>query len=554
MQQAWWESSVAYQVYMRSFQDSNGDGIGDLKGVLQRLPYLQELGVDIVWLSPIYLSPNDDNGYDISDYQAIQPEYGTMEDFDALLFDAHARGMRVVMDLVVNHTSDEHPWFIESRSSKNSPQRDWYIWHDGKDGNPPNNWGSIFGGSAWELDEASGQYYLHLFSKKMPDINWENPGAREVVFDMVNWWLDKGIDGFRVDAISHIKKEDYEDLPDPDGRGCVSSFDKHLNRPGVLELLAHLKNNAFAGRDIFTVAEANGVNSTEALGWVSKKDGIFSSIFQFEHRSLWNMDGTERFSLPEIKQALSKWQDATATDGNVALVLENHDLTRCVNKFGSTGEYWKESAKCLAMMYMLQKGVPFIYQGQELGMTDADYTDVNDYRDAPAIQYYQERIDEGMSQEKSFRILKGSIRDNCRTPMQWDAQENGGFTTGTPWIAVNSNHSFINADNEQRDPDSVLNFYKKLIQIRKNTQTLILGSYRLLLPDDEQIYAYERTLGTENYLIICNVSAQEVSLTIDIPGGALIFGNYLMGLTNSLRPYECRLYRMAQKTAKEATL
>jgi alpha-glucosidase len=540
----WWENSVVYQIYPRSFQDSNGDGIGDLNGISKRLPYIKALGVDLIWICPVYKSPNDDNGYDISNYQEIQPEYGTMEDFDALLNKAHNMGLKVIMDLVVNHTSDEHPWFLESRSSKDNPKRDWYIWRDGKNGREPNNWESIFGGSAWEFDEPTGQYYLHLFSRKMPDLNWQNAKAREAIFEMIQWWVRKGIDGFRVDAISHIQKPDLTDMPNPEGKRYVSSFDKHMNQPGILDLLQKMKTEAFSCGDLFTVAEANGVKSSQACEWTGKDRGIFSTMFQFEHINLWNMDSIKHFSLPDFKRALTRWQDATCAEGNVALALENHDLTRCVSHFGNSEKYWKESAKCLAMMYMLQKGTPFIYQGQELGMTNADYTCVEQFQDEPSLCSYHKRIAAGMPEHDSFTILSETVRDNCRTPMQWDETENAGFTTGKPWMDINHNSVKINALQQMQDSDSIWHFYQKLIKIRKQNHVLIDGKYDLLLPEDKQIYAYTRTLGNECCRIVCNVSSEPAGLPAELLDGKCILCNYADVDTKELRPYECRLYYM----------
>lgn len=545
----WWESAVAYQIYPRSFQDSNGDGVGDLQGIIMRLPYLYELGIDLIWICPIYPSPNDDNGYDISDYQEIQKEYGAMEDFEELLNKAHELGIKVIMDLVVNHTSASHPWFIESRSSKENPKRDWYIWSDGVAENEPNNWESIFGGSAWEYDEMTKQYFLHVFGKTMPDINWENAEVKKAVFDMICWWLDKGIDGFRVDAISHIKKPDFEDMPNPLGNRYVSSFDKHMNQKGILELLEELKGNTFSKYNIFTVAEANGVHIDEINEWVSKKRGIFNSLFQFDHLNLWNVESEEgRISVRKLKQALTKWQKATQTEGNVSLVMENHDLVRSISRFGSPDKYWKESATCLALMYFMQKGVPFIYQGQEIGMLNADYETYLDYRDEPTLYGYHDRINKGMSAEESFQVLKKTTRDNSRTPMQWDTTLHGGFTTGSPWMKVNRNFEYINVERQKHEEDSILNFYKKIITIKKQTEELIYGDYELLMEDSESIYAYTRSYEGKSYLIICNLSQDhsELQIEYDISRGKMILSNYT--LTNStdmiLRPYECRLYNL----------
>lgn len=546
----WWEKSVAYQIYPISFQDSNGDGFGDLQGIIQHLPYLQNLGVDLIWISPIYDSPKDDNGYDISDYQKIDPQYGTMADFDELLQKAHALGMKVIMDLVINHTSDRHQWFIESRSSKNNPKRDWYIWRDSKDGKEPNNWESIFGGSAWQYDEKTNQYFLHVFGKTMPDINWENSEVKHELFQMIQWWLDKGIDGFRVDAITHIHKPDLTDMPKIEGQKYVSSFDKHMNQPGIHKLLEELRDKAFAPYDIFTVAEANGVKTSDVLAWIGSKEGKFQSLFQFEHHSLWDTKGNDSFSLSKLKQIFSKWQAITQDDGYVALMLENHDLPRSLNRFGTVDETYREDcAKCLAMMYMLQKGVPFIYQGEELGMTNVDYTSPNQFRDPPGLFRYQERINAGMSEEDSFQMMKETERDNARTPMQWDTAQNAGFTTGKPWIDVNQNYHYINAKQQKDDDTSVLNFYRKLIALRKSIDTLMFGKYELLLPQHEQIYAYIREDKKNSYLVICNLSNRQA-----VAGFPYRLKRQKLLLTNKKErigetiflPYECRLYEIVK--------
>ncbi|WP_099469486.1 glycoside hydrolase family 13 protein [Konateibacter massiliensis] len=545
----WWESAVAYQIYPRSFQDSNGDGIGDLQGIIKRLPYLSELGIDLIWICPIYPSPNDDNGYDISDYQGIQTEYGTMKDFEELLDKAHELNIRVIMDLVINHTSADHPWFIESRSSKTNPKRDWYIWRDAKNGEEPNNWESIFGGSAWEYDEKTKQYFLHVFGKTMPDINWENSQVKKALFDMICWWLDRGIDGFRVDAISHICKPDFEDIPNVYGEKYVSSFCKHMNQPGIIDLLKELKENTFSKYDIFTVAEANGVRIKEVDEWVSSEKGIFHSLFQFEHLNLWNAEAEEeKVSLKKIKKALTKWQIATGNEGNVALVMENHDLVRSINKFGSPDQYLKESAKCLALMYFMQKGVPFIYQGQEIGMLNADYESHLDFRDEPSLFSYEDRIRNGMTPEESLQILKKTTRDNSRTPMQWDTSSNAGFTSASPWMKVNRNYKWLNVKEQEQDPDSILNFYKKIIKLRKKTDALIYGDYKLLMENSKNIYAYTRQLEEECYLIVCNFSEKNATLRIpyDIAKAKLLIGNHsaIESKEKILKPYECRLYRI----------
>ena len=554
----WQRELIAYQIYPRSFNDSNGDGIGDLKGVIEKLDYLKDLGIDLIWMSPIYKSPNDDNGYDISDYKDILQEFGTMEDFDNLLKEVHNRGMRLIMDLVINHTSDEHPWFIEAKSSKDNPKRDWYIWKKGKqpiageDNLEPNNWASIFGGSAWEYDSNSDEYYLHLFSKKMPDLNWENEGLKNALYEMINWWLDKGIDGFRVDAISHIKKCDYDDMPNPDNLKYVPSFDKQMKQPGIEHLLQDLKENTFDKYDAFTIAEASGVTVDDLEEWAGNEKGKFSMIFQFEHMHLWNMDNTAKSPLTFIKKILSRWQDAVYKDGWVALFLENHDLTRSVSKFGNEKEYWKESAKALALMYFMQMGTPFIYQGQEIGMTNADYNSINDFNDVATIYQYKERVEHGMSEEESLELVKATTRDNARTPMQWNRTDNGGFTTGTPWIKVNNNYKKINVEDELKDEDSILNFYRTMIKIRKENRTLIYGKYKLVLEYDDKIYAYTRTLKNEKYIIITNISEENVNFNYDedqLKYKNLLLSNYKVDKHKDiaeliLRPYEARLYKL----------
>jgi alpha-glucosidase len=554
----WQRELVAYQIYPRSFKDSNGDGIGDLQGIIEKLDYLNDLGIDLIWISPIYKSPNDDNGYDISDYKDILEEFGTMEDFDNLLREVHKRGMRLIMDLVINHTSDEHPWFIEARSSKDSPKRDWYIWEKGKkpadkeNNLEPNNWASIFGGSAWEYDSESDEYYLHLFSRKMPDLNWENQELRNALYEMVNWWLDKGIDGFRVDAISHIKKCDYDDMPNPDNLKYVPSFDKQMKQPGIELLLQDLKEHTFDKYDVFTIAEASGVTINDLEEWAGNEKGKFSMIFQFEHMHLWNMDSAEKSLLIDFKRTLSRWQNAIYKDGWIALFLENHDLTRCVSKLGNDKEYWKESAKALALMYFMQIGTPFIYQGQEIGMTNADYNSINDFDDVATIHSYKERIEHGMSEEESLDILKATTRDNSRTPMQWNNTDNGGFTTASPWIKVNKNYKEINVENQLNDDDSILNFYKDMIKIRKENKTLVYGRYDVILEDDGKIYAYKRTLNNEKYIIITNISEEDVKFDYNeekLKYEGLLLSNYEVDEHEDmtefiLRPYEARLYKL----------
>ncbi|RIV12214.1 glycoside hydrolase family 13 protein [Priestia flexa] len=552
MEKKWWKEAVAYQIYPRSFKDSNGDGIGDIQGVISKLDYLKDLGVDVIWICPIYQSPNDDNGYDISDYQDIMNDFGTMADFDELLEEVHKRDMKLIMDLVINHTSDEHPWFVEARSSKDNSYRDYYIWHEGNDGNEPNNWESIFNGSAWEFDDETEEYYLHVFSKKQPDLNWENKAVREELYNMVNWWLDKGIDGFRVDAISHIKKvPGFPDLPNPEGLDYVPSFEGHMNRPGIQEHLSELKEETFAKYDIMTVGEANGVTWDDADEWVGAKNGKFDMIFQFEHMGLWDKGESEPLDLVEFKTILTNWQKGLAQIGGWnALYLENHDHIRSINKFGSM-KYREESAKCLAALYFLMQGTPFIYQGQELGMTNVKFNSIEDYNDVGMVNYYRIQREKGQNHEEIMKVIWETGRDNSRTPMQWNRTTNAGFSTGTPWMKVNPNYVDINVEQQLSDEESILNFYKKLVTLRKQHEVFVYGTYDLLLENHPAIYAYTRTLDDKKVIIICNVSSkeQEFKLPKEVKTNEeeLLIHNYQVATEETiqeftLRPYETRVY------------
>ncbi|AYC28588.1 glycoside hydrolase family 13 protein [Paenisporosarcina cavernae] len=552
MEKRWWKEAVAYQVYPRSFQDSNGDGIGDLQGMISKLDYIKELGIDVIWICPMYKSPNDDNGYDISDYQDIMDEFGTMADFDLLLKEVHARGMKLIIDLVINHTSDEHEWFIESRSSKTSDKRDWYIWRDGKDGREPNNWESIFNGPAWELDEKTGQYYLHIFSKKQPDLNWENSDVRKALYDMVNWWLDKGIDGFRVDAISHIKKDvTFEDMPNHTDRPIIQAWDKYMNVEGIQPFLGELKDETFAKYDIMTVGEANGVSIDEIDRWVDPEKGKFDMIFQFEHLSLWDAESKKALDIIELKKTLSRWQHALDGQGWNALFIENHDKARVVSTWGNDQDFWRESATAFGMMYFFMQGTPFIYQGQEIGMTNVHFENLADYRDVATHNLYASKKMDGLSHDELMQIIWDSSRDNSRTPMQWTAEENAGFTSGSPWIGVNPNYTELNVQTQQSDPTSILSFYKKMIAIRKSADVFVYGTYDLLLEDDPQIFAYTRTLGTERVLIVTNLSEHQAVYAGDatLRYDQLLLANTACALHQdaksiTLAPYEARLYNI----------
>jgi alpha-glucosidase len=549
MKKLWWKEAVAYQVYPRSFMDSNGDGIGDIQGIIRKLDYLQDLGIDVIWVSPMYQSPNDDNGYDISNYQKIMAEFGTMADFDLLLEETHRHGMKLILDLVINHTSDEHPWFIESQSSKANQKRDWYIWRDGLGGKEPNNWESIFGGSAWKYDQKTEQYFLHIFSKKQPDLNWENEDVRKSLYEMVNWWLDKGIDGFRVDAISHIKKEaGLEDMPNPGGLPYVPCFEKMMNVDGIQPFLKELKDETFANYDIMTVGEANGVTVDDIELWVDEKQGKFNMVFQFEHLELWDAEKKKELDVVELKEVLTRWQKGLEGKGWNALFIENHDKARVVSTWGNDQEYWRESATAFAAMYFLMQGTPFIYQGQEIGMTNVRFQSIADYDDVAAKNLYEIKIKEGVKHEEIIEILGASSRDNSRTPMQWSDDDHAGFSTGSPWLKVNPNYKEINVEKQQKDSSSILNFYKKLIQMKKANEVFTYGTYDLLEKDDPKIYAYTRTLADEKVIIMANLSTEHAVLESSyLEFSHLLLNNYQVPVHESLKkislkPYEIRVY------------
>ncbi|GBU10020.1 trehalose-6-P hydrolase [Gammaproteobacteria bacterium] len=529
----WWKNAVAYQIYPRSFYDSNQDGIGDLKGITQKLDYLHELGIDIIWICPMYQSPNDDNGYDISNYQAIMTEFGTMADFDELLNECHKRNIKLIIDLVINHTSDEHAWFIESRSSTTNPKRDWYIWQDGKQTathkthKEPNNWESIFQGSAWKYDRLTKQWFMHVFSERQPDLNWENKEVRTALYAMINWWLAKGIDGFRVDAISHIKKKTridknihkntgkitYPDLPNPKKLAYVPSYAYHMNVTGIDAYLTELRDQTFKKYDIMTVGEANGVSTQQAPFWVNEKDGIFNMIFQFEHLSLWQSETKKEVDLPKLKRVLSKWQNTLEGVGWNALYIENHDQPRAVSTWGDDKKHWYASATCLATMYFLMKGTPFIYQGQEIGMCNAVFAHIDEYQDISSRNLYHKKRSEGLSDAQALAILADCSREHARTPMQWNNAENAGFSEHKPWLKVNSNYKNINVKIQKDAAHSIYAFYKKLINLRKINPILLDGVYKLLCQKHLQIFAYTRTLKDQTIVIVCNLSAHECDLS-----------------------------------------
>ena len=550
---AWWKEAVIYQIYPRSFMDANGDGIGDLAGITRRLPYLRELGVDVLWLSPIYASPNDDNGYDISDYRAIMRDFGTMADFDTLLTAAHRMGLKIVMDLVVNHTSDEHPWFIESRSAKENPYRDYYIWRPGKAGKAPNNWESCFSGPAWQYDAATGEYYLHLFSKKQPDLNWENPKVRDEVYDLMKFWCDKGIDGFRMDVISMISKDQrFPDGPvKPDGYGDFSPY--CVSGPRVHEFLQEMNRRVLSHYDLLTVGEAAGVTIEEAKKYARSDGKELGMVFQFEHVGEGNGKGsiiekwtTGKPKMPMVRAILNKWQRELAGCAWNSLYLDNHDQPRCVSMFGNDSPEWRvRSAKMLATCLHMQKGTPYIYQGEELGMTNTRFRSLADCRDLEEINAWHEYVDDQqrVTPETMLACFDNVARDNARTPMQWDASENAGFTTGTPWLAVNPNYREINAAAEISDPDSVFSYYQRLIALRHKYDIIVYGDFLPLLEDDPAVYAYERRLGNERLLVACNWTEHEAPCTLfDAPmGGKELITNIGAHKKGALLPYEARV-------------
>jgi len=544
MKKAWWKEAIVYQIYPRSFCDSNEDGIGDLNGITSKLDYLKELGIDVIWLSPVYKSPNDDNGYDISDYEAIMTEFGTMDDFDKMLSEAHKRGIKIVMDLVVNHTSDEHPWFVESRSSKDNPKRDYYIWKEGKNGKEPNNWGSAFSGPAWKYDEKTDMYYLHLFSVKQPDLNWENQKVRKEVFDMMTRWCKKGIDGFRMDVISLISKP--EGFPDAKVVGLYGDMNICANGPKVHDYLKEMNQKVLSKFDIMTVGETAGVTLDEAKRYANSEGSELNMVFQFEHM---NLDSGEKFKwstkhipLVPLKENLTKWQLGLDDVAWNSLYFCNHDQPRIVSRLGDDSDEFRElSAKCIATCLHMMQGTPYVYQGEELGMTNTVFNSVDDFRDLESVNAYRELIESGLyTKEDMFPKIAHKSRDNARTPMPWDTSENAGFTTGTPWLALNPNYNKINVADQLKREDSVFHYYQKLIKLRKEYEIIVYGKYELLLPDDEHIFAYVRTLGNQKLLVVCNFSKTEQKFDFSgYENAKVLISNYDGNISEkaTLKPY-----------------
>ena len=549
----WWQSAVVYQIYPRSFADSDGDGIGDLHGIEARLDHLAALGVDVVWLSPIYPSPQDDAGYDISDYQDVDPTFGTLADFDRLLAAVHERGMRLIVDLVVNHTSDEHPWFAASRSSRDDPKRDWYWWRPPRDGMAagapgaePTNWRSFFSGPVWELDPATGEYYLHLFSRKQPDLNWENPEVREAVYAMMRWWLDRGVDGFRMDVINMLSK----DPALPDGKGG-NGFPFFTDGPRIHEFLAEMHRAVFEthGGGLLNVGEMPGVTVDEARLYTDPARREVDMVFQFEHMRVDQGDSkwdVRPLRLTELKAALGRWQAGLADVGWNSLYWNNHDQPRAVSRFGDDGEHRERSAKALGTVLHMHRGTPYVYQGEELGMTNTPFASIDDFRDIESRNHYAEAVAAGEDPAGVLAALRTMGRDNARTPMQWDASEHAGFTAGTPWIAVNPNHAEINAEAQRADPDSVFHHYRRLIALRHSEPAVAHGDFTMLLADHEQVYAFMRRHAGTELLVLANLSGEpaDVELPLGWAGAELLLANVAEpGAGGVLAPWEARIHR-----------
>ncbi|MCM6881421.1 alpha-glucosidase [Enterococcus italicus] len=530
---SWWQKAVVYQIYPRSFQDSNGDGVGDIPGIISRLDYLQLLGITAIWLSPVYKSPNDDNGYDISDYEDIMDEFGSMADMEELIQEANKRDIKIVMDLVVNHTSDEHAWFVEAKKGKENPYRDYYVWRDPVNGDVPNDLHSAFSGSAWEYDEASGQYYLHLFSKKQPDLNWENKKVRQEVYDMMNFWLEKGIGGFRMDVIDLIGK-----LPDQSITG---------NGPMLHTYLQEMNQATFGSQDVMTVGETWGATPEIAKLYSDPIRNELSMVFQFEHIGLDQQEGKDKWdlkplSIGQLKQILSKWQTSLGHEGWNSLFWNNHDLPRIVSRWGNDKEYRVESAKMFAILLHMMKGTPYIYQGEEIGMTNCPISTIDEVDDIESINMYNERLDQGYTKEAIIESINAKGRDNARTPMQWDNSANAGFTTGTPWLHVNPNYPEINVEQSLADEDSVFYTYKKLIELRKEHAIVVWGEYELIEDTEEEVFAYYREFSGEKWLVVANFSESKQTFTLEEEIGEVLVHNYHTSLPKSgevsLKPYE----------------
>jgi oligo-1,6-glucosidase len=558
-EEAWWQSAVVYQIYPRSFADSNGDGIGDVPGILAHLDHIAGLGIDVIWLSPVYRSPQTDNGYDISDYQDVDPLFGTLDDLDALIDAVHARGMKLVMDLVVNHTSDEHPWFVESRGSRTGPKADWYFWRDpkpgtvgGEPGSEPNNWGAAFSGSAWQWSPERGQFFLHLFSAKQPDLNWDNPDVRAAIFSMMNWWLDRGVDGFRMDVINFISKDpQLPDGPVTDS-GYGDGMPHFAHGPQIHAYLAEMRRRVFDGRPdtYLTVGEMPGVTPEQAREFTDRVHGHLAMVFQFEHVSL-DHDGDKwtqrKVTVSDLRATLGRWQEALSDAGWNSLYWNNHDQPRAVSRFGDDAAYWRESATALATVLHLHRGTPYVYQGEELGMTNVPFDDIGSFRDVESLNYFADQTARlGADPAVVLDAIRRSGRDNARTPMQWTAGPGAGFSEATPWIPLNANHAWLNAESQVGDPDSIYHFYRALIGLRHSEPVIVRGDFTLLDVGSETVYAFRRRLGDQTIEVVANLSGNRVPIEgVAMRTDGILIGNYRpeSRRSDALEPWEARAYR-----------
>ncbi|AVK99193.1 glycoside hydrolase family 13 protein [Pediococcus inopinatus] len=555
MKKNWWQEAVVYQIYPRSFQDTNNDGIGDLRGVIQHLDYIKNLGVDVIWLNPIYSSPNDDNGYDIADYRKIMQDFGTMDDFNQLLISAHKKGLKIMMDLVVNHTSDEHHWFMESRKNKDNKYRDYYFWRDPREGKEPNNWKSNFSGSAWQYDKSTDQYYMHLFSKKQPDLNWDNSEVRQEVYGLMKFWLDKGVDGFRMDVINLIsKKPGLPDDPNASQGAVEDAMSWVANGPKVHDYLKEMNRKVLSKYDVMTVGETPAASTQDAIKYTGFNRQELEMVFQFEHMGLdWSKNGlgkwsTNKVSLTALKEVMSRWQNDLDGKAWNSLYWNNHDQPRVVSRFGNDSkEYRVRSAKMLGLLLHFMQGTPYIYQGEEIGMTNVKFEDIHEYKDLETLNAYNEIVKENkqISAGDMMRYIHHSSRDNARTPMQWNQNVNAGFSTVDPWIKVNPSYKLINVEKDLKDPNSIYSFYKKMNELRHKYSVIVYGDYELLDPEDEKVFAYKRSLDGQSLLIVANFTSEELTRSYNEYGdmaGKLLLSNYSDDQKTKLRPYEAKVY------------
>lgn len=548
MKKTWWKEGIVYQIYPRSYNDSNHDGIGDLRGIIEKLDYIKSLGVDIIWLCPVYQSPNDDNGYDISNYREIMPEFGTMADFDELLEAMHSRRLKLVMDLVVNHSSDEHDWFTESRKSKDNPYRDYYIWKPGKNGGPPNDWEAFFGGSAWEYDEVTDEYYLHLFTRKQPDLNWENPKVRKEVQDIVKYWFDKGVDGFRMDVISLIsKRPEYANMVSPVFEETIAK--QYANGPRIHEFLKELNQEVLSKYDIMTVGEGPGITLEHGLDYVGEDRNELNMVFHFDHMFIdMGPDGKFdpiKYDFIEFKNIFTRWDEKLKGKGWGSIFLGNHDFPRIVSRYANDNQFREKAAKLLATMLLSMRGTPYIYQGDEIGMTNVAFPNTYDYRDIETINYFKGLELKGENPLDHIHNVHKMGRDNARTPMQWNNQPNAGFSIVNPWIKANQNYPEINVADQERNSQSILNYYRQMVHFRKSNLTLVYGDYELVQNEHEQIFAYRRWDDENEFLVVLNFSDQTINFEPIITGLELLIYNYEDATEDLLmKPWEAKIFRI----------